>query len=264
VLLLAADSVVLSIAGFDRRAAGHDAAIRAAHRFAFSAGGVIAIGATNASVLLLVSLVAARLLGGMRERLRMGASRATVVGLVAAVVGTIGLSVAGGAASELLRLGHGGVTEMIGSALAGAAPATLVAALAAIAAAPGIAEETFFRGLMQTRLAASWGRWPAIVTASLAFGLLHLDMVQSSFAFVVGLFLGWCAERFGGIRPTIIAHSMNNAVFVLLATARRQGDMGRASQLIAVVVGVAVCALCAAVLRGRSAVADRSGDDLCR
>lgn len=257
VLLLAADSLLLGIVGLRAHAGGRDAAIDTTRRFALSAAGVSAIAATNAVVLLVVSLVAARLLGGVRMGLRIDASRATALGVAAAVLGTIGLSVAAGATSELLGLGHGGVTETVGAALGGATPVALAAAVCAVAIAPGIAEETFFRGLMQTRLSASFGRWPAIVIASLAFGLIHLDAVQSSFAFVIGMFLGWCTERFGGIRPTIIAHATNNAAFVLLAGAGRQGAAHRASQWVAAIAGVAVCVACIAVLLRPIAVEER-------
>jgi membrane protease YdiL (CAAX protease family) len=70
---------------------------------------------------------------------------------------------------------------------------------------------------MQTRLAERWPRWAAIATSAAAFGLLHFDPVQGTLAFVVGLYLGWLAERFRGIRPGIAAHAVNNVLFVTLA-----------------------------------------------
>lgn len=244
------------------RTGAHETADAAAHRFAATAAGAIVIAATNAAVLLFVALLSAKLQGGVRARLRVGPSRATPVGVIAATVGTIGLSVAGGAASELLGVGHYGVMEMLETALKGAGPATLAAALAAVAVAPGIGEETFFRGLMQTRLVAALGRWPAIVIASLAFGLLHLDIVQGSLAFLIGLFLGWCAERLDGIRPTIVAHATNNAAFILsTATGWTDGVHG-SSQAIAVALGLAVCGISTVVLHGRTAVRSRPPDRL--
>jgi membrane protease YdiL (CAAX protease family) len=227
-------------------------------RFATSAGHVVAVAATNGALLLLVALVAARLQGDVRSRLRIGPSRASAAGVVAASVGTVGLSIAGGALSELLGVGHEGVQEMVETALRGADPAMFAAALGAIALAPGIGEETFFRGLRQTRRVASLGRWPAIGIASLAFGLLHLDKVQTPLVFVIGLFLGWCAERLDGIRPTIVAHATNNAVFILLATVGSRASAQRGVQVAAGASGVLVCLLCAAVLRTGVAIKGRA------
>ena len=79
-------------------------------------------------------------------------------------------------------------------------------ALTAGLSLPAFAEEGFFRGLMQGWLREAWGRWPAVVATSAAFGLIHGDRVQGSVAFITGLWLGWITERFGGIRPAIFAH----------------------------------------------------------
>jgi membrane protease YdiL (CAAX protease family) len=130
----------------------------------------------------------------------------------------VGLSLTSGTALELLGLrgGHG-TMDQIARALSSAGPSRLPLYLAAIAIAPAIAEETFFRGLLQTRLVARWGRWPGIALSATAFGFIHLDPVQGSVAFLAGLFLGWLAERFESIRPSIAAHATNNALFVALA-----------------------------------------------
>jgi membrane protease YdiL (CAAX protease family) len=169
-------------------------------------------------VLASVALATGHLLGGgVGVHLRLGRTRVGPVGMLAAAIGTAGLSLACGAAVDLLPFGRGTVMTAITSALRGTSPAGLVGAVVALGVAPGIAEEALFRGLVQTRLAERWGRWPAIVMASAAFGLMHLDLVQGTVAFAVGLFLGWIADRTGGIRPTIVAHAANNALFVLLA-----------------------------------------------
>lgn len=253
-LLIVADSVLLASAGLLRAGDHRDAVNLEAQRFAASAAGTMAVAATNAAVLLLVAFVAARLQGDVRERLRIRPSRATAVGSLAAIFGTVGLSVAGGAASDAFGVGHHGVMGMLETALNGAKGATLAVAVAAIAIAPALGEETFFRGLMQTRFAAAYGRWLAIVLGSLAFGLLHLDLVQGTLAFVIGVFLGWCAERFDGIRPTILAHATNNAIFVLSAAEGWSGDARRGGQSPAALLGILVFGLSAAVLRSGIAV----------
>ena len=187
----------------------------------------------------LVTLVTARLLGGgIAPALRLGPSTASPAGIAAAAVGTVGLSLACGAATELTRVGQGTVIHAVGSALHDASPARLALGLLALCVLPGVAEEALFRGLLQTRLAQRWGRVPALVAASMAFGLLHMDPVQGTIAFVVGMYLGSIADRFGSIRPSIVAHAVNNAAFVVIAAVSDSG--GTSSTVTSVVVLVAV------------------------
>jgi membrane protease YdiL (CAAX protease family) len=227
-----------------------------AMRFALTAPGLLGAAFVDAGVLVGVTLVAARFMGGgMQARLRLGPTRATPLGVGATVVGMAGLSLACGAAADLLSVGHGGVMEAIASALRSSDPRRVLVALLAIAVAPAIAEEGFFRGLLLTRLRARWGRWPAIVTSAGAFGLFHVDPVQGSLAFVAGLFLGWAADRFGGIRPTMVAHGVNNAMFVLFACLASSDEQGtRTEAAVTCIGGAMVCAACVALLRSRVAL----------
>jgi membrane protease YdiL (CAAX protease family) len=128
-----------------------------------------------------------------------------------------GLSLASGTATELLGLRGEGTMDEIARAITSVGPSRLPLIVAAIAIAPAIAEETFFRGLLLARLAARWGRWPGIALSAVAFGVIHLDPVQGAVAVLAGLYLGWLAERFGSIRPSMAAHATNNAMFVALA-----------------------------------------------
>jgi membrane protease YdiL (CAAX protease family) len=133
-------------------------------------------------------------------------------------------------------------------ALAHPTPVELVAALGSIALMPGVCEEIFFRGYVQTRLVARWGRWPGIVVSALAFGVIHLDPMQGLFAFVSGLYLGWMAETFGGVRPGVVAHAANNAIFVLSAAYLPDLE-GGPSQLAVLGVGLAAAAASVAILK---------------
>lgn len=230
-----------------------------ATRFAFSAPGVMTAAVVSASVLAVDALVTARLLGrGVAARLRLGPTRAAPLGVFAAVAGMAGLSLAAGAAADRLGVRHEGTMEDIARALAHSSPGGVVLAVVTIAVAPAIAEEIFFRGLMQTRLVARLGGWAGIVAASAAFGLMHMDPVQSPLAFVLGLFLGWVTERFGGIRPSIAAHAVNNAIFVAVASfGSHVGSRGAGSHgadLASIVAGAAVWLGATLLLRSRFAV----------
>lgn len=223
--------------------------------FAYSAAGVMSAALVSASVFALVAVAGAWLTQRrLVAPLRLGRSTATRGGVVGALVGITGLSLATGAAAELLGLGRGGSMEQIALALSGLTPSRVPLALASIALLPGAAEEMFFRGLMQTGLAARWGRWPGIVLTAAAFGLMHLDPLQGSLAALAGLFLGWVSERFESIRPAMAAHAANNALFVALSSWSAAHEMSRAAEVVAMGAGTVALAGALAFLRSRHAL----------
>ena len=227
-------------------------------RFALSSEGMMASALVDAVVLGAVAVVVARFLGkDIRRTLRLQPSAANAVGMCAAVGGMLGLGLSCGAASELLGLRGHGVMDMLAQALRSPTPAAFALGIVAIGILPGIAEEIFFRGLIQTQLSARWGRWPAIITTSAAFGLIHLDPVQGSLAFTAGLFLGWTAERFAGVGPSIVAHATNNALFVALASFAESGNSSHRLQLVILLLGAIVFVV--STMTARSRVALREG-----
>ena len=207
----------------------------------------------GAAVLAVIAVAAADLWErrGGTPGLNVGRTAASVWGYVAAVVGTLSLSIGCATASDLLDL-HSEVMNEIGRALEHP-PGGAAAGLVAVALAPGLGEETFFRGFMQTRLVASWGRWPGIVATSAAFGVMHFDPVQGTNAFFLGVFFGWVVSRLGGIRPSIVAHVANNAAVVLLAGSAPQ-EGSRRVEIVVVPLAAAVCAVSVWVLRTRVAL----------
>ena len=224
--------------------------------FAFSAPGLLGAALVSAVMLTLVTLGTARLMGGdIATRLHVRRTRARPLGVIAAVLGLAGLSLACGSAAQLAGLGKAGVTESIALGLRSSSPTRILLAVLAIGVAPAFAEEGFFRGLMQTRLRARWPRWPAIVVTALAFGAFHVDPVQGSQAFIAGLFFGWVVDRFGGIRPTIAAHAFNNSAFVVVASLGGPDDPATRTAAIGVLLGgLAVAGGAIAVIRSRYAL----------
>jgi len=216
------------------------------------AGRLLLAPLASAAVLAALAVAAADLWRRRRATpgLHAGPSAASPWGCLAAAVGTLALSVCCATASDLLGLRSEAMDE-IGNALQHA-PGGAVAGVVAVAVAPGLGEETFFRGFMQTRLVASWGRWPGIVATAAAFGLLHFDPVQGPQAFVLGLFLGWVVVRLDGIRPSMAAHVANNAAFVLLAGPTGSGS--RRVEAMVVALAAVVFAACTFVLRTRIAL----------
>jgi membrane protease YdiL (CAAX protease family) len=100
--------------------------------------------------------------------------------------------------------------------------------IASIAAAAGIGEEILFRGFLQAGLEQIVGRWPALVGASVAFGLVHpITRAYVGIAAAFGLYLGvlWLAT--GSLLAPIVAHGLYD--FIALVAITRLDDRNRAS-----------------------------------
>ncbi|MBR1797886.1 MAG: CPBP family intramembrane metalloprotease [Clostridiales bacterium] len=76
-----------------------------------------------------------------------------------------------------------------------------------------IAEELMFRGVTQAYLRRSnLVTGLVIFFQALSFGIAHLNPVQSSYALVLGLMLGFLRHKFGNIRVTVLAHIAFNVL----------------------------------------------------
>ncbi len=251
-----------------RTTAGGDASrvAEAEKRFALSSVGLMACGCLEGLLLLGVALVAAHGSGvragaaqaettrdGMAWlRLRGAAPPALVWG--ATVAGLVGLTFAVSAALDLAaRAGvfgaRAGVLELLAGALRGLSGGRLALAVVTLALVPAVGEEALFRGFVQRGLVAGLGRWPGIAATSLAFGLMHRDLVQGAGAVVAGVFLGWVVEAAGSLGPAIAAHAANNATFVALAAAGAAGGRPGPVEALALAAGAAFCASAVIAIR---------------
>ena len=176
---------------------------------------LVAIGVTEV-VLLGAVLVAARPL--TRARLRLQRGRASLGVLVAATLGAVTLSQVLDTIAVVAGFGRTGVLPMLSGTLERAHGGGLVTALLVVALLAGLAEELFFRGFMQTRLARRWSSRTAVLVTAVCFGAIHMDPVQSPLAFCLGIWLGFVCERAGSLWPGIAAHVANNAVATLFAS----------------------------------------------
>jgi len=172
-------------------------------------------GLVGVGVYLLAHAVAGNDPGRHHPILRFGRLAAAEAGMV------LGL-VLGSAAALLIfswsappRLGTGaGFLENL-------APWTLVSAGVGFSAVNAFVEEVLFRGAVQQHLAGALGRWPAVLTQALAFGMLHLNgypygPVGVTLASVYGLLLGALRLRSGGLLAPWIAHACTDAVIFIL------------------------------------------------
>lgn len=84
----------------------------------------------------------------------------------------------------------------------------------------GPAEELLFRGVVQGRLRETWGVWPAILVATVLFGLSHASVsgglggvvAYILTATLLGVLLGYLYERTDNIVVPAAVHGVNNAV----------------------------------------------------
>ena len=86
--------------------------------------------------------------------------------------------------------------------------------IVSVALVPAVTEELVYRGLVLGRL-RKFGDGFALVTSALLFGLMHGNLVQAPFAFVVGLATGWALISTGSIIPSMLIHCFNNLMSVL-------------------------------------------------
>lgn len=111
-----------------------------------------------------------------------------------------------------------------------------------IALAPGFVEELLFRGYVQRRLLLCWRPRSAILFASVAFAMAHLDPVHVVFALPLGIWLGILAWRTNSIWPGVAGHVFVNALFNIWGICVAQLAISDAAGT-AVTVIAAVCAV---------------------
>ena len=94
----------------------------------------------------------------------------------------------------------------------------LVINLVSTALLPALVEELVFRGYLMGAL-RPFGDRQAIVMSALLFGLLHGNMTQVPFAFMLGLVFGYLTAKTNNLLIPIVIHFLNNAMAVLLEQA---------------------------------------------
>lgn len=96
-----------------------------------------------------------------------------------------------------------------------ATPVSLLLNLFTMAVLPALLEEMIYRGYI-LRTLRPYGNWYAILVSALLFGLMHGNLRQIPFAFIVGLVLGFLYVSTNNIWIPIAVHFTNNAISVLM------------------------------------------------
>lgn len=79
---------------------------------------------------------------------------------------------------------------------------------------PAVTEELVYRGCVMGRL-RKYGDGFALITSAFLFGIMHGNLTQAPFAFIVGLAVGWAVLYTGSIIPAMIIHGLNNFMSVI-------------------------------------------------
>lgn len=75
-----------------------------------------------------------------------------------------------------------------------------------------ILEEIFFRGIFQRKLGERLGTAAGLVAAAVIFGLMHFNIIWSTYSAILGFFLGCIYLYYGSVLPGAIVHCTFNLV----------------------------------------------------
>ncbi len=78
-----------------------------------------------------------------------------------------------------------------------------------------LCEEIAFRGFVFRGYRRSAGLWRAAIFSSFLFGLIHMNLNQFIYVFVIGIILALLAEASGSIWPGFLYHMLFNAISVI-------------------------------------------------
>ncbi|MDE5946414.1 MAG: CPBP family intramembrane metalloprotease [Oscillospiraceae bacterium] len=87
----------------------------------------------------------------------------------------------------------------------------IITIIAATCLAP-IGEELICRGMVLTYARKSLPFWLANIIQALMFGIMHMNWVQGTYAFIIGLILGYAVKRYNSIIPSMIMHFFVNSI----------------------------------------------------
>lgn len=96
-----------------------------------------------------------------------------------------------------------------------------------------VCEEAVFRGAIFSGYKKEGNVFKAIMASAILFGLLHMNINQASYAFVIGILLGFLLEATGSIFGTMLFHILvnsSNAVMMMISDSVITDEMMESSQ----------------------------------
>lgn len=250
-----------AVLAYYARQRGFADGIEAVTAWAMSLPGLAASAGATGAVLAIVSIGGARLgKHQVRERLRLAPGRLGPPLIAAAALCTFAGGFLFSQSFELFGIKEDGVLAVITKSVNESSWLAWSFSLLGLAVVPGIAEELFFRGFVQTRAVAALGQARGIILSAALFGLFHMDLKQGLYAALVGTFLGWLAIRAGSIRPSMLAHGTSNALSLFMARLGVGPDSTRTKVLCLAIAAVVIVGTVVLVGRVPSATAAAKDD----
>ncbi len=90
-------------------------------------------------------------------------------------------------------------------------------AILLMAVIPAICEELLFRGVILQGLRSRFGDWASIALSALMFALMHGNLQQFVYPFILGGIMGWLVLRTGSLVSSMLVHFINNFLVVTFA-----------------------------------------------
>ena len=106
-----------------------------------------------------------------------------------------------------------------------------------------IAEEFLFRGVVFNTLKKRFSPVWTIVIQGVLFGVFHLNLVQGSYATLLGMVFGYVTYKTKSLWPAIIMHIVNNSMSFIITIVLGDYNLsvtGFIIQAIVAVIGIAV------------------------
>lgn len=109
-----------------------------------------------------------------------------------------------------------------------------------------ISEELVFRGLVFKRLRGEMGFVAAGIYSSVMFGIMHGNIVQMIYGFVLGMMLAYVYEKYGSVKAPMVAHVVINLISLFVTEYKVYDWMGQDIMRIGIIT--VVCAALAATM----------------
>lgn len=94
---------------------------------------------------------------------------------------------------------------------------TYILAVFLLAVIPAIEEELFFRGIILNGLRSRFNDIASVLLSAFMFALMHGNLQQLVYPFILGTIMGWIALRTGSLVSSVIVHFINNFLVVTMA-----------------------------------------------
>lgn len=123
-------------------------------------------------------------------------------------------------------------------------PAVIAMYIYSVLVAP-VHEEFLIRGVTQNFAKKAFPFWLANIVQAFLFGILHMNFIQGSYAFIVGLLIGYVMHKSKNICIPILFHFFFN-IFGTLVPLKLLGKNASSAYVLVIFIGVAI--MCAGIV----------------